>query len=102
MLYGMAEPVKQAMLRLGFPVRDYVPIGALVPGMAYLVRRLLENTSNEGFLRRTFVERLRRLITARPPAIKAINGLTITGSIVIVFPPRDKPGGPDSCIDQAA
>ena len=27
------------------------PIGELVPGMAYLVRRLLENTSNESFVR---------------------------------------------------
>ena len=26
------------------------PIGELIPGMAYLVRRLLENTSNESFL----------------------------------------------------
>jgi len=54
MLYGMAEPVKQAVQRLGFPVREYVPIGPLIPGMAYLVRRLLENTSNEGFLRKSF------------------------------------------------
>ena len=33
-------------------VREYCAIGDLLPtGMAYLVRRLLENTSNEGFLR---------------------------------------------------
>jgi len=31
-------------------VRVYCPIGDLVAGMAYLVRRLLENTSNESFL----------------------------------------------------
>ncbi|MBI1919830.1 MAG: L-glutamate gamma-semialdehyde dehydrogenase [Geobacter sp.] len=54
MLYGMAEPVKHALRKLGHVVRDYSPIGELVPGMAYLVRRLLENTSNEGFLRKTF------------------------------------------------
>ncbi len=58
MLYGMAEPVKQAMQRLGFPVREYVPIGPLIPGMAYLVRRLLENTSNEGFLRKSFSQKV--------------------------------------------
>ncbi|MCL5966871.1 MAG: proline dehydrogenase family protein, partial [Deltaproteobacteria bacterium] len=56
MLYGMAEPVKSALARLGHPVREYVPVGALVPGMAYLVRRLLENSSNEGFLRKAFAE----------------------------------------------
>lgn len=56
MLFGMAGPVKEALARMGFPVREYVPVGALIPGMAYLVRRLLENTSNEGFLRKAFVE----------------------------------------------
>src|SRR5262249_42872369 len=30
--------------------------GQLLPGMAYLVRRLLENTSNESFLRASFTE----------------------------------------------
>jgi RHH-type proline utilization regulon transcriptional repressor/proline dehydrogenase/delta 1-pyrroline-5-carboxylate dehydrogenase len=34
----------------------YVPLGELLPGMGYLVRRLLENTSNESFLRHTFFE----------------------------------------------
>ena len=34
----------------GFRVRTYCPVGDLVAGMAYLVRRLLENTSNESFL----------------------------------------------------
>src|SRR5437867_8260385 len=33
-----------------------MPFGELIPGMAYLVRRLLENTSNESFLRRGFAE----------------------------------------------
>ena len=56
MLYGMAEPMKASMQKLGYRVRDYVPIGELVPGMAYLVRRLLENTSNESWLRASFVD----------------------------------------------
>ncbi|HZK49856.1 MAG TPA: L-glutamate gamma-semialdehyde dehydrogenase [Thermoleophilia bacterium] len=56
MLHGMAESVKQALVSLGFRLREYTPVGAVVPGMAYLVRRLLENTANESFLRRTFVE----------------------------------------------
>jgi RHH-type proline utilization regulon transcriptional repressor/proline dehydrogenase/delta 1-pyrroline-5-carboxylate dehydrogenase len=54
MLYGMATPVRRALVELGHRVREYCPIGELVPGMAYLVRRLLENTSNEGFLRAKF------------------------------------------------
>lgn len=50
LLYGMAEPVHLALRRLGQRVRVYAPVGDLVPGMAYLVRRLLENTSQESFL----------------------------------------------------
>jgi len=56
MLYGMAEPIKQALIGMGHRVREYCPIGDILPGMSYLVRRLLENTSNEGFLRATFSE----------------------------------------------
>ncbi len=50
-LYGMADELKAALLARGLRVREYCAIGELLPGMAYLVRRLLENTSNEGFLR---------------------------------------------------
>ena len=56
MLYGMAEPIKQALISMGYRVREYCPIGEILPGMSYLVRRLLENTSNEGFLRSAFSE----------------------------------------------
>lgn len=54
MLYGMAGPIKDALREMGFPVRIYTPCGELIPGMAYLVRRILENTSNESFLRQRF------------------------------------------------
>ena len=50
-LYGMADELKTALVQSGYRVREYCAIGELLPGMAYLVRRLLENTSNEGFLR---------------------------------------------------
>ncbi len=50
-LYGMADELKTALIKSGHRVREYCPVGELLPGMAYLVRRLLENTSNEGFLR---------------------------------------------------
>src|SRR5213594_3762293 len=56
LLYGMAEPIHAALCRLGFRVRVYAPVGDLVAGMAYLVRRLLENTSNESFIRHRFAE----------------------------------------------
>src|SRR2546426_2654536 len=56
MLYGMADPIKEAVLQLGCRLREYCPVGELLPGMAYLVRRLLENTSNEGFLANKFAK----------------------------------------------
>lgn len=57
-IYGMAEPVRNALKRMGFRTRIYSPVGELIPGMAYLIRRLLENTSNESFLRKSFSERV--------------------------------------------
>jgi RHH-type transcriptional regulator, proline utilization regulon repressor / proline dehydrogenase / delta 1-pyrroline-5-carboxylate dehydrogenase len=55
-LYGMAEPIAKAFSQEGYLTRVYVPVGPLIPGMGYLVRRLLENTSNESFLRHTFFD----------------------------------------------
>lgn len=55
-LYGMAEPVRTALRKAGLRLRLYAPIGEMIPGMAYLVRRLLENTANESFLRQSFAE----------------------------------------------
>lgn len=56
MIYGMAEPVRHAIRKMNYRLRVYTPIGELIPGMAYLIRRLLENTSNESFLRKSFSE----------------------------------------------
>jgi RHH-type proline utilization regulon transcriptional repressor/proline dehydrogenase/delta 1-pyrroline-5-carboxylate dehydrogenase len=56
MLYGMADAQKQALVQRGQRLRIYMPYGELIPGMAYLVRRLLENTSNDSFLRASFAE----------------------------------------------
>ncbi len=56
MLYGMADAEKQALVNRGQRLRVYMPYGELIPGMAYLVRRLLENTSNDSFLRAGFYE----------------------------------------------
>jgi RHH-type proline utilization regulon transcriptional repressor/proline dehydrogenase/delta 1-pyrroline-5-carboxylate dehydrogenase len=58
MLYGMADPIKDALTGMGRRVRVYTPYGQLLPGMAYLVRRLLENTANDSFLRASFSDHL--------------------------------------------
>jgi proline dehydrogenase len=49
-LRGLGDELQDALASRGFRVRTYCPVGDLVGGMAYLVRRLLENTSNESFL----------------------------------------------------
>src|SRR6266480_1980177 len=67
LLYGMAGPIKRALVEMGYRVREYCPVGELLPGMAYLVRRLLENTSNEGFLRAKFAENVSAKELLRDP-----------------------------------
>ena len=49
-LRGLGDELAASLADEGFRVRVYSPVGDLVAGMAYLVRRLLENTSNESFL----------------------------------------------------
>src|ERR1700716_4282256 len=68
LLYGMAGPIKRALVEMGYRVREYCPVGELLPGMSYLVRRLLENTSNEGFLRAKFSEHVSAAQLLRDPS----------------------------------
>ena len=49
-LRGLGDELQDAVSTRGLRVRTYCPVGDLVAGMAYLIRRLLENTSNESFL----------------------------------------------------
>jgi proline dehydrogenase len=49
-LRGLGDDLAAALASRGMRVRIYCPVGDMVAGMAYLVRRLLENTSNESFL----------------------------------------------------
>ncbi|MGH9225177.1 MAG: proline dehydrogenase family protein, partial [Acidimicrobiales bacterium] len=75
LLYGMAEPIHAAIRRLGLRLRVYAPVGELVPGMAYLVRRLLENTANESFVRRRFVEGRNLDELVAPPDVDRLPGV---------------------------
>lgn len=53
MLFGMGDPIKHAAIQMGQRCRVYTPYGNMLAGMAYLIRRLLENTANESFLRQS-------------------------------------------------
>ena len=66
-LFGMGEPIHDVLVQMGQRVRVYAPFGELIPGMSYLVRRLLENTSNESFLRQSFTEHVAEEALLRPP-----------------------------------
>src|SRR5438046_705262 len=53
LLCGMAGPIKRALVEMGYRVREYCPVGELLPGMSYLVRRPPDNNFNEGFFPRS-------------------------------------------------
>jgi len=55
-LYGMGELIGTAILRAGGHVRFYCPLGKPLAGIAYLVRRILENTASESIIRQTFID----------------------------------------------
>ena len=77
LLYGMAGPIKRALVEMGYRVREYCPVGELLPGMSYLVRRLLENTSNEGFFRAKFSDNVSAAELLRDPK----NSLSDSGCV---------------------
>nr|WP_199316304.1 L-glutamate gamma-semialdehyde dehydrogenase [Chroococcidiopsis sp. [FACHB-1243]] len=68
-LYGMGDKLAKVLSDRGYRVRVYCPYGELLPGMAYLIRRLLENTANSSFLRQNLEERpIEELIA--PPILR--------------------------------
>ncbi len=71
-LHGMADSIRRACVGHGYRVREYVPVGEIIPGMAYLVRRLLENTANESFLRLTFAQHEDPKSLLAPPVVKPV------------------------------
>ena len=100
LLYGMAEPIKRALVDMGYRVREYCPVGELLPGMSYLVRRLLENTSNEGFLRAKFSENVSSEELLRDPCEtlrRSRNGVLPASNSTINMTkdtPKTQPGAP--------
>ncbi|MEH2152933.1 L-glutamate gamma-semialdehyde dehydrogenase [Nostoc sp.] len=76
-LYGMGDKVAKALVDRGYRVRVYCPYGELLPGMAYLIRRLLENTANSSFLRQNLENRPIDELLAPPIAKEEKNSLTL-------------------------
>ncbi|WP_051470034.1 L-glutamate gamma-semialdehyde dehydrogenase [Fischerella sp. PCC 9605] len=72
-LYGMGDKLAKALVDQGYRVRVYCPYGELLPGMAYLIRRLLENTANSSFLRQNLENRPVEELLA-PPTVEQGDG----------------------------
>jgi len=49
-LHMTYEALSTALAKMGWATRNYVPVGSLIVGMAYLVRRIMENSSQVGVL----------------------------------------------------
>lgn len=82
-LYGMGDQLAKALVERGYRVRVYCPYGDLLPGMSYLIRRLLENTANSSFIRQSSEERpVEELLAAPSGDSKG----TIHDSAKVVFP----------------
>jgi RHH-type proline utilization regulon transcriptional repressor/proline dehydrogenase/delta 1-pyrroline-5-carboxylate dehydrogenase len=70
-LYGMGDKLAKALVDKGYRIRVYCPYGDLIPGMAYLIRRLLENTANSSFLRQNLEDKPVEELIAPPSVAKA-------------------------------
>ena len=76
-LYGMGDKLAKALVDRGYRVRVYSPYGELLPGMAYLIRRLLENTANSSFLRQNMENRpVEELLAPPVPASPSLAAKT--------------------------
>ena len=69
-LYGMGDALAKALVKRGHRVRVYAPYGKLLPGMAYLIRRLLENTANSSFLKQSLEDRPVEELIAPPQVLQ--------------------------------
>jgi RHH-type proline utilization regulon transcriptional repressor/proline dehydrogenase/delta 1-pyrroline-5-carboxylate dehydrogenase len=87
-LYGMGDRIAQALVKRGHRIRVYAPYGKLLPGMAYLIRRLLENTANSSFLRQSMEEHSVEELIAPPVVREGERGRRGEGGIF--------PGAPDT------
>ena len=76
--------------REGHRVRVYAPVGELLPGIAYLVRRLLENTSNESFVRHRFAEG--QELDALDPRTRPSMSMPSSDEPAATGPARHRPG----------
>jgi RHH-type proline utilization regulon transcriptional repressor/proline dehydrogenase/delta 1-pyrroline-5-carboxylate dehydrogenase len=49
-LHMTYETLSRGIVKMGWVLREYMPVGSLIMGIAYLVRRIMENSSQAGVL----------------------------------------------------
>ncbi len=64
-LHMTYEALSTALAKMGWATRNYVPVGSLLVGMAYLVRRIMENSSQVGVL--TIMRSHKKHLTLQSP-----------------------------------
>lgn len=86
-LYGMGEDFAHSLSQFHYPARFYTTVGELIPGMSYLVRRLLENTSNQSFIKNTMEDKTEDCLLPPKPQTRNIQGHQKED--FLNYPPRD-------------
>ncbi|MGL5879407.1 MAG: bifunctional proline dehydrogenase/L-glutamate gamma-semialdehyde dehydrogenase, partial [Xenococcaceae cyanobacterium] len=95
-LYGMGDKLAQALVKRGHRVRVYSPYGKLLPGMAYLIRRLLENTANSSFLRQNQENRPIEELIAPPVADDSKGDMPTAATQTRIAPTNAFQNAPDT------
>lgn len=67
-LHMTYEALSIGLAKMGWPTRNYIPVGHLLVGMAYLVRRIMENSSQVGVL--TIMRSHKKALDTRTPTQK--------------------------------
>ena len=83
-LYGMGDKIAKSLVEQGYRVRVYCPYGELLPGMAYLIRRLLENTANSSFIRQDMENRPVEELISPPVLGEGVEGVEGEEGVEIV------------------
>ncbi len=91
MLYGMGEPAAEIVSSMGYMTRVYTPVGKLLPGVAYFMRRLLENTSNQSWVMQSSTNQVTdELLLASPfQSISVDDANVVIGDSFANEPPLD-------------
>ena len=88
-LYGMGDDLAYCLFEFHYTARFYTTMGELIPGMSYLVRRLLENTSNESFIKTTMADKNPSEDLLLPPELHTQKNQNIQAEEFLNHPPRD-------------